>query len=202
MRAVGLAMARGRGAKALPYKARLEYLESSGTQYIDTGITPNSDTSVEIDVKPLVLKGFIFASEVRWSNNAIGVVMRTTGMFSVEFNGARNLTFSSKERAICSVTPTGASYGGVAISYTDTITGNNYPIFIFGGNRAGNLNETSSIQIYFVKITEGLTLVRNLIPVLDNADTPCMYDEVSGEFFYNQGTGSFIAGPVVGGRGV
>ena len=34
-------------------------------------------------------------------------------------------------------------------------------------------------------------------PVLDKNGIPCMYDKVTDQFFYNQGTGQFIAGPVV-----
>lgn len=34
----------------------------------------------------------------------------------------------------------------------------------------------------------------NLLPVLDWNMTPCMYDKVSGELFYNKGTGSFSYG--------
>ena len=36
--------------------------------------------------------------------------------------------------------------------------------------------------------------VLNLIPVLDLSGRPAMYDEVSGQFFYNQGTGEFTWG--------
>ena len=34
----------------------------------------------------------------------------------------------------------------------------------------------------------------SLIPVLDLSGRPCMFDEVSGQFFYNQGTGEFTWG--------
>ena len=44
------------GAKGLPYDAEVEYLESTGTAYIDTGITPTLSYSVEMEfylVSPL-----------------------------------------------------------------------------------------------------------------------------------------------------
>ena len=40
-------------------------------------------------------------------------------------------------------------------------------------------------------------LVRDFIPVLDSNGTPCMLDKVEGKFYYNQGTGQFIAGPAI-----
>ena len=42
-------------------------------------------------------------------------------------------------------------------------------------------------------MTKG-NLVRNFIPVLDLSGRPAMYDEVSENLFYNQGTGEFTWG--------
>jgi hypothetical protein len=35
------------------------------------------------------------------------------------------------------------------------------------------------------------TLIRNMIPVLDWSDVPCMYDTAARAFFYNAGTSGF-----------
>lgn len=48
--------------------------------------------------------------------------------------------------------------------------------------------------IYYCKITQSDQLVRDYTPVLDPTGIPCMYDKVSETLFYNNGTGSFIAG--------
>ena len=42
--------------------------------------------------------------------------------------------------------------------------------------------------------------IRDFVPVLDMNGTPCMFDKVEQKFYYNQGTGDFIAGPVIGGE--
>ena len=39
--------------------------------------------------------------------------------------------------------------------------------------------------------------VLNLIPCLDNNNRPCMYDTVTKQTFYNQGTGEFLYGEVI-----
>ena len=54
------------------------------------------------------------------------------------------------------------------------------------------------IKIYYFKIYDNDVLVRDFIPVLDNYGTPCMYDKVERKFYYNAGTGDFIAGPIIG----
>ena len=54
-----------------------------------------------------------------------------------------------------------------------------------------------SIRIYrWIYESNGIK-IRDFIPVLDKNGTPCMYDRVEKKFYYNQGTGQFIAGPVI-----
>ena len=55
----------------------------------------------------------------------------------------------------------------------------------------------SSERIYYAKYWKNNVLVRDFIPVLDANGTPCMFDKVEGKFYYNQGTGNFIAGPIL-----
>ena len=49
-------------------------------------------------------------------------------------------------------------------------------------------------MIYSCSISKNGKKLRSYIPVLDSSGRPAMYDEVSGQFFYNQGTGEFTWG--------
>ena len=49
-------------------------------------------------------------------------------------------------------------------------------------------------RIWFVQFSRNGIVFENLIPVLDLSGRPAMYDEVSGQFFYNQGSGEFTWG--------
>ena len=60
-----------------------------------------------------------------------------------------------------------------------------------------NARRIKNARVYKFKLTDNDVLVRDMIPVLDMDGTPCMYDKVEGKFYYNQGTGQFIAGPVI-----
>ena len=51
------------------------------------------------------------------------------------------------------------------------------------------------LRIYYFKLYNNGTLVRDMIPVLDPNGIPCMFDKVEYKFYYNQGTEGFIAGP-------
>jgi hypothetical protein len=73
----------------------------------------------------------------------------------------------------------------------------NLPMYLFRCNSSGAPNTTgeTGVVIYYCKIwDERNALVRDFIPVLDSNNVPCMFDKVSGEFFYSPGTGSFIYG--------
>ena len=83
----------------------------------------------------------------------------------------------------------------VSVNHTTTSTKPN--IILFGFNNA-NDNGTPRIvnqKIYNAKIYYNNELLHDFIPVLDYTSIPCMYDKVTEQFFYNQGTGQFAAGP-------
>ena len=66
-------------------------------------------------------------------------------------------------------------------------------MYLFGINNNG-LSNPAYMKLYYCKIYDNGTLVRDFIPVLDWNMTPCMYDRVTEQLFYNQGTGDFVAG--------
>lgn len=68
----------------------------------------------------------------------------------------------------------------------------NYPLAIFNRSTAGVIAKTNGYKgrIYSFKIWESGKYVMYLIPVFDEDLTPCMYDLVSKEYFYNKGTGT------------
>ena len=46
-------------------------------------------------------------------------------------------------------------------------------------------------KIYYITISQRENIYMDLVPVLDAAGTPCMYDKVTRQCFYNKGTGTF-----------
>ena len=52
-------------------------------------------------------------------------------------------------------------------------------------------------RIYSFMVYDNGNLIRNMIPILDKNNVPCMWDKITGQFFYNAGTENFVAGPVV-----
>ncbi len=68
---------------------------------------------------------------------------------------------------------------------------------IFGGLYS-DVFTMSPARIQYVKFYNGETLVRDLRAYLKDS-TPCMKDEVSNTFFYNQGQGAFRVGEILEG---
>ena len=68
------------------------------------------------------------------------------------------------------------------------------PLIIFGLNNNGSYISHTKFRLHQFKIWDQGVLVRDLVPVLDWNDRPCLYDKVSEELFYNQGTDEFLYG--------
>ena len=72
-----------------------------------------------------------------------------------------------------------------------------YPMYLFAINQADTVIYTSKnpMNVYSFRITQKSSgsLIQYLIPVLKDG-VYCMYDNVSGTYYYNQGTGSFTGG--------
>lgn len=174
----------------------LEYIQSSGTQYIDTGRKLTQDSDITIDFKLINNNksvGILGSRESAAKNNL--AMFRDGGLFVGDFSEYRQHRFktnSSFNRTKIRMNKTGVlvngvlntSWSGVANFETPT----NGLIFDVGNNNwTGN---KAVMQLY--SYTDGNT--QKLVPCLDTEGVPCMYDLVSQKPFYNAGTGSFTWG--------
>lgn len=190
-----------------PY-TEVEYIESTGTQWIHTGIFPN-DNTVKCEVK------------IAYSSTSTGQLMGSgvsgntrfnfgieSGRFRFGFGGgwfdanSAVLTVDTEPHVFVldANTKTG-SIDGVpqATTNTYTPTGKNVlMLFARGVSSSAESSNRTRGKMYYAKIWDKGVLVRDLIPVLDKNNVACMYDKVSKEFFYNQGSGSFLYGNILG----
>ncbi len=188
--------------KRKPYYCEVEYLESTGTQYIDTGFKIDDTCGYDISWMALnandtIIMGTKGTGDSRWvlsGNNNPNVNLSwntssgSTGLGLNKIQTAQMNYLNDRERVLNGVALTD-------ISTTLSADASTYNVCIFGGYwGSSTVSLYSTCRIYYVKITKGLTLVRDLLPVLDWNYTPCMYDKVSGKLFYNAGTGSFTYG--------
>ena len=177
----------------------VEYIQSSGTQYIDTGRKLTQDSDITIDFRIVGEKNRgagIFGSRQSASENNLTLFQNKdpnafNGDFS-EYQKHRFTTASSLERTKIRMNKAGAwvndilkkSWSDVADFETPT----NGLIFDVGNNNWTNNRAVMRLYSY----TDGDA--QQLVPCLDANGVPCLYDLIGKTTLYNQGTGSFTWG--------
>lgn len=188
----------------------IKYLESTGTQYIDTGIQ-QSDYAQNLIIN-MTLQ-FIEKS----SQNASLGCMQTGSYFTPFQAGTSSSDFVSnvgaagteiifnvneptgKHKIVCDTKQGMLTVDENVYTYKDNSAKVDKNIYMFARNNNGSPAMFSKIRFYNISFyTKEGNLIRDFIPVLDKYGTPCMYDKVEHKFYYNAGTGDFIAGPIIG----
>lgn len=177
----------------------LEYLESTGTQYINTRFVPNQDTIIIGKIECIVSNStnWAFGSRYSSANRAYGFAGSSGRYYSSVYGADTGYIDNSFNKT----TPF-LLYKNKNKTYIDDIEAvvSNYTTFtspvemlLFACATRGTITN-GKVKIYSLKIYDNEQISRDFIPVLDKEGVACMYDKVSGEFFYNQGTGDFIVG--------
>ena len=191
------------GTPVLPYDAEVEYLQSSGTQYIDIGIIGNA--LLEYEVKYLWVNGdyrYILCAQKSDSVDRFSLMTGTWSNRRMYYNNGDSsnqkyyaLTAAEQSAPVVSrkvyydIFQNTARKGYFsAETYTTPTT-----ITLFSGhNETGYMTGNSFVgRIYYVKIGN-----LDLIPVR-KGQVGYLYDKVSNTLFGNAGTGSFTLGPDV-----
>lgn len=175
---------------------QLEYIQSSGTQYIDTGFTPNQDTRVVMEIESVATHDDVplFGARIAYKNTAFSMWLNTTGMQTDYNNEATTMTLSTSTQFTIDKNKNVTTANGVTVTQTAATFQSEYTAYLFGLNQSGSLNTsgTASIKLYSCQIYDNGTLVRDYIPVLDSDGVACLYDKVTETFYYNAGTGNFL----------
>lgn len=177
----------------------LEYIQSSGDQYIDTGrkLTQDSDITIDFRIVGEINKNAgIFGSRESASKNNLALFQGTSpnvfsGDFS-EYQQHRFQTASSLNRTKIRMNKTAIWVNDILKKFWSDVaafeTPTNGLIFDVGNNNWA-VNK-AVMQLY--SYTDGSA--QRLVPCLDAYGVPCMFDFVSRNSFYNVGTGSFTWG--------
>lgn len=186
----------------LPYDAEVEYLESTGTQYIDLGFYPNSTTKMEVDGQ--------FTKDVSTNSNTCGsnstsgsglksfsIQYRSTGSVLMIGGYGVNNTVSDLKRHLFVLNGYGKSYidsyGSNAANTFDNGQVNQTMVwFAYKGNTQ-TIERWANFRVYSIKVTQDGEVLRDLIPVRKNG-IGHLFDRISNTLFGNLGTGSFLYG--------
>lgn len=196
--------------RRLPYDEEVEYLESTGTQYIDTGFVATSNTNVEVDFALASIRnGSIFGARKGLGRSAFGVRLLSyqsvpryrwdygstdVYLVSIDVTVGRHTLVTSGNK----ITYDSSASGTVASAFSSS--GLNVVIFALNDN--GSVNTYSNeLRVRRFSILDAGVLVRDFIPVRIGR-VGYLYDRAhpaggpSGNGLYgNNGTGAFVVGP-------
>jgi len=192
----------------------VEYIQSSGTQYIDTWYKPWKTTKVEIKFNCPSVSVSSWAN-FYWAFNTDSWSARRAYALQMQ---------PSTPYVRASVYSNASSYG-IQQSSINTISANTdytvihsndnwyinwtlqwtftsvptytvpYNMFLFSGNNWWSSIVPVSMKLYYFKITDSNTLTRDLVPCYRKSDNVIwLYDLVNDQFYTNSWTGTFSKG--------
>ena len=176
-------------------------IQSSGTQYIDTGFTPNQNTRVVLDAQlTSVPTGsvFLFGARTSGTSNMFSLLWYLSpSAFRADYGTTANTfadSISDTERILVDFNKNNVNINNV-LTHTFNSTTFTAPstLTLCCVNEKGTKKLYSSMKIYSCKIYDNGTLVRDYIPVKGNNGAVGLYDLVNSKFYGNSGSGSFTA---------
>ena len=181
----------------------LEYIQSSGTQYISTGlsISPNAKLSMIVSHYEWQMWTSFFGARVSSSSTsplqfAFGSTANTNEL-RVDYFGDNSAFTAEDIEQLTEIVQDGNQFSGFDITLTlnESIAEPIYqPLILFGLNNAGTISNLSKFRMYRCQIYDYGDLIRNYIPCENPSGEVGLYDTVTAEFYRNSGTGEFAAG--------
>ena len=201
-----------------PFDSKIEYLQSSGTQYIDTGINYDFSNKISIDVdiipinsnRSIIISNYCdgnassISCELGGTSNSHAIQPR----FYISLTSKTN-TSDTWQNALTLNTSYQISYeynksngqkifisnGNTStLTYTGTKYGTTKNLLLFSDHRANKSAIANGLIIKKLKIYKNAQIVRDFISVRIGT-IGYLYDNVSEQLFGNNGTGSFTLGP-------
>lgn len=194
----------GRGAgKRKPYDAEVEYLESTGKQWIDTEVEGDTLSKIGLTASGNTNNmAWLGCGESEMSGDRLllcskptttpplTVTCRMDGTIVITDINCESATVIEADIANQTLTANGVAS---RVSFSGSISDRH--VYLFAANYGSPKLVSNGHRIYSVKFYNlSGSLVRDFIPVRKGT-VGYMYDRVSGKLFGNAGTGDFVLGP-------
>ena len=208
---------------------KLEYIQTDGNQYINTGVVSSPDIEFEIKYNNIsdgtkdyeVLLGarsrsvegtaiYLRDAQKRCTFTTCGYNSNTQNdyiLFSSAIYDAGTylntdviISLKNNEIKISNGTDYIAKNTDIKQIYTK------HPLHLFGqyaedvaSGETSNIVDRCKVKLYYFKLYKGGILIRDFIPVKDMNNVICLYDTITRRFYYNGGTGNLTGGAEVNG---
>lgn len=191
----------------------LEYIEGTGTQYINTGYEVKESSRFVLDA--MITAESVSSGTARqlfqvqrynaWtgygaylSYQAGGVELRgkwNSGAVTVGYVGAMIGRIAQISLDSSRITMSDDAGHSVSAAFSNAWSAIGKPMYLFTANYDTGGVDTTNIgrfRCYRFRIFEGDTLVHDFFPAEDGDGVACMYDIVTRQYKYNAGTGEFL----------
>lgn len=175
---------------------QVEYLESTGTQYINTNYYCTNTTKAEMDIQ---MKNIEKDQKFFGSYGGGGVCLGTLGskwrFGSGTWHNNEGEVTLDKTNIVIEKNTFKFNEKIYKLAGTNAISNNNsYPILVFGVAYNSSVFQKDSIRLFDLKLYDNNIIMRDYMPVIDSKGKPCLFDKVEKKCYYNQGTGEFLYG--------
>ena len=196
----------------------VEYIESTGTQYIDTGVAPTNKTNIKLDIE------FISGESDKWipliaERTKVSDYSGFSAMFGIWINSnTKEIALNYVDTDTAGITGTNGDgrhiYSNTenkfyldntliktlsTSSFTSTI---NLYVFALNESIVSSTNietRNCTAKLYELKIYDDNILIRDFVPCYRKSDNEIgLYDLVNNVFYTNAGTGVFTMGAIIG----
>ena len=180
----------------------VDYIESDGKCYIDTGFIPNQDTRVISKAKLEHNSGneFLFGARSAIASNTYAYSNYTSSKCRTHYNKTyldfdleHDTTFTVDKNKNITTINDGINNGVIEHEYA--IFTCPVSMYLFCVNNNGAANSHSTASIYSMQIYDNDVLIRDFIPVYHNIlGEYGLYDRVNDIYYPNKGSGTLTGG--------
>lgn len=200
----------GTSTPSLPagYLAAEFLASSSNGPYIDPQYVPTRDFGFETQITELYPQAYYYFTPVMGCRNSNST--GTSCSFGFRYGGGQislgwNGSFYDVAYEICNKQVVSCNFlnnrkmymGETLVREVPSLSFDpicNFMIFKYVVSTNTTFAANTAIRLYYVKMSDGETVVRDYVAALDPQGMPCMFDKVTNQPFYNSGTGAFVVG--------
>lgn len=183
----------------------VQYIQSSGTQWIDTGFAQNQNSRFVVDFQlvaaPTGSYAWIFEGRDSGPKNRHGVyATKSNGKWYGGYGATiknTEIAYNLESRITVDFDKNILKIGQTPVTFSVETFQSTTTTALFACKTGGSVGNYSAVKLYSCQIYDNGNPIRDFVPCIDPTGAVGLYDLVDGKFYGNAGTGSFTVGPVV-----
>lgn len=190
---------------------QLTYVESTGSQYINTGFTPNGKSKIEMQIAITNYSAnncFFCARDAASGTDAksftafyIKGTSSAAGYYRFDFYGKSKSSSSAEDANVITnlIAENGTlTIGSFTITTSSSSSSSNMPWILLASSTSSSIssiNNAAKAKLYSCKIYDDGVLVRDFVPCNNPSNVAGLYDLIGNKFYPSASSTALIAGP-------